>query len=241
MSPRQLFLLGGSAAYGVVVDEFVPAAGGANAVIALLMQGGSNWQKYVPQYVQPLEQCGVTRYHPIVPDENGALVLDEVAAALREATVILIGGGHTPTYQRLYAAEPVRGWIRDRYQEGIPVVGVSAGALISPEPCVLGRDETADGVPKLARGLGLVGDLAIEVHFSERERLPYLLEAMSHLRAKVGWGIDEPACLVLRGGQVERVLGRSVHRVEITSFVEKTYEITEYFGSGSAMRRSGSG
>jgi cyanophycinase len=236
---RQLFLLGGNAAYEVFADEFITAAGRGNAVVALLMQGGDNWQKYVPQYAEPLEQRGAACHHSIVPDENGALDLEGVAAKLREATGILLCGGHTPTYQRLYAAEPVRGWIQGRYQEGVPVAGVSAGALISPEPCVLWQDETVDGVPQVARGLGLVRDLAIEVHFSERARLPRLLEAMNHLQANVGWGIDESACIVFKEGQAECVLGQSVHRVEMTDPVAKACSITEYTGSGSARYGSG--
>lgn len=239
MSLRRLFLLGGSAAYDAAAEEFVPAAGGADAVIALLMQGGGNWQKYVPGYVEPLRQRGVTCYHPIVPDENGALNLEDVAATLREATGILIGGGHTPTYHRLYGSEPVRSWIRERYQEGIPVAGVSAGALISPDTCLLARDETAEGAPKTVRGLGLVDGLVIEVHFSELDRLSHLLEAMTHLQADVGWGIDEAACMVFEDGQFERVLGRSVHRVELTDSVTKTCAITEYLSSGSVKRGRG--
>lgn len=231
MSLCRLFLLGGSAAFDVAADEFVPAAGGANAVVALLMQGGSNWQEYLPQYTEPLRQRGVTDCYPIVPDENGVLDLDTVSVKLCDSTGIFIGGGHTPTYHRLYASEPVRSWIRERYQAGIPVAGVSAGALISPETCVLARDEIAEGVPKMVRGLGLVDNLVIEVHFSELDRLPYLLEAMSYLEADVGWGIDGSACMVFEGGLFERVRGRSVHRVELTDYVSKTCAITEYLNS----------
>lgn len=231
MSGELVFLLGGSAAFDVVAAEFVPAAGGADAVIALLLQGGSDWQKYVPEYVEPWLQRGVSRYHPIVPDENGVLDLDAIAARLREATGIFIGGGNTPTYHRLYATEPVRSLIRERHQEGVPVAGVSAGAALMPEICVLPRDETSDGVLRTEEGLGLVGSLAVEFHFSELNRLSHLLEAMAQLQADVGWGIDEPACMVFEDGQFTRVLGRSVHRIVMTDLATGTYEASEYTGS----------
>jgi N-acetylglucosamine-6-phosphate deacetylase len=55
------------------------------------------------------------RFEVVVHDANGAVCPDRVSAVLRQATGILIGGGHTPTYQRLYATEPIRGVIRQRY------------------------------------------------------------------------------------------------------------------------------
>ena len=231
MSGKLLFLLGGSAAFDLVAAEFVPAAGGVDAAIALLLQGGSDWHKYVPEYVEPWLQRGVTRYHPIVPDEHGILDLDAIAATLREATGIFIGGGNTPTYHQLYATEPVRSLIRERYQAGVPVAGVSAGAALMPEICVLARDETSDGVLRTEEGLGLVGNLVVEFHFSELNRLSHLLEAMAQVQADVGWGIDEPACMVFEDGQILRVLGRSVHRVVMTDRATGTHEVTKYAGS----------
>jgi cyanophycinase len=170
MSRRLLFLLGGSAAFDVVAESFVPAAGGREATIALLLQGGRGWEKYVPEYTQPWTRRGVSRYYAIAPDENenenGTLDLDKVSSKLRQASGIFIGGGHTPTYHRLYATEPIRSLIRERYDEGVPIAGVSAGALIAPEICALYPDETQDSALEIVTGLGLVSDVIVGVHFT---------------------------------------------------------------------------
>lgn len=228
MSQRRLYLLGGSAAFEAVAEEFVPAAGGREATITLLMQGGSGWEKYVPDYTEPWTRQGVAHHHVIVPDENGAWDIDQVSAKLSEATGIFIGGGHTPTYRHLYATEPLRSIIRERYQAGIPVAGVSAGALISLEDCALDADEVGDDSLKIEAGLGLAGNLVVEVHFTELDRLSNLLEAMVRLGAHAGWGIDDPACLVLEDEKVTRVLGRSVYRVEMVDPAAKTYTMVEW-------------
>lgn len=214
MKPRTLFLLGGSAAFDVVFDEFVPLAGGGEAEIALLMQGGPHWQEYVPAYTDAWSQRGVTHVSPVVPDASGSLDVELVLSLLRRATGILIGGGHTPTYQALYAAEPVRGAIRERYQAGVPVAGVSAGALIAVRDCVLDRDETGGEVARPVPGLGLV-DLVLQPHFTANNRLPALLQAMGCVGQAAGWGIDDPACLVFENEQLARVLGESVYRVTV--------------------------
>jgi cyanophycinase len=228
MTPhRLLFLLGGSAAFDVVAEEFVPAAGGRDAIIALLMQGGSGWEKYVPEYAKPWTRRGVSRYNPIAPDENGTLDLDAASAKLCEATGIFIGGGHTPTYHRLYATEPVRGIIRESYHKGVPIAGVSAGALVATEICVLPPDETDDGSLKIVAGLGLVSDLIVGVHFTESNALPSVLEAMARTRTRTGWGIDEPACAVFEDGQFKGTLGRSVYEIVMTDFEARAYRMAE--------------
>jgi cyanophycinase-like exopeptidase len=86
-------------------------------------------------------------------------------------------------------------------------------------------------VLRTEKGLGLVGDLGVEFHFSELNRLSHLLEAMAQVQADVGWGIDEPACMVFEDGQFTRVLGQSVHRIVMTDLAAGTYEVTEYTGS----------
>jgi len=224
---RLLFLLGGSAAFDVVAEEFVPAAGGRDATIVLLMQGGHGWEKWVPEYTEPWIRRGVSRYYPIVPDENGTLDLDTVSAKLREATGIFIGGGHTPTYHRLYATEPIRSVLRESYHKGVPIAGVSAGALIAPEICVLPPDETNDGSLQIAAGLGLVSDLIVGVHFTELNALPSVLEAMARTKTRSGWGIDEPACAVFEDGQFKGALGWSVYEMVMTDFEARAYRMTE--------------
>lgn len=151
-SRRFLFLLGGSAAFDVTADEFGSAAGGSGATIALLLQGGEGWEKYVLEYAQPWMRRGGTRYCSIVPDEDGTLDLDAASAKLREATGIFDGGGHAPTYHPLYATEPIRTLIRSSYQRDIPVAGVSAGALIGLGVCSIPPEDTGDDSARILSG-----------------------------------------------------------------------------------------
>lgn len=53
MSHRLVFLIGGSAAYDAVAETFVPAAGGCDSKIALLLQSGAGWEKHKSEYIQP--------------------------------------------------------------------------------------------------------------------------------------------------------------------------------------------
>jgi cyanophycinase len=227
MSRRLLFLIGGSGAYDAVAEAFIPAAGGADSKIAVLLQSDEGWAKHRPEYVQPWTRRGVSQCYPIVPDEDGTLDLEAASATLRDATGIFIGGGHTPTYHRLYATGPIRSVIRERYHDNVPVAGVSAGALIALENCVLTPDETGDARLNIVAGWGLVSDLIIGVHFTERNDLPNVLAAMAQTRTKTALGIDEPACAVFEDGQFKGTLGQSVYEIVMSDFDAQTYRMIE--------------
>jgi cyanophycinase len=226
MSSRKLFLLGGSEAFDAVAAEFVPAAGGRDSKIVVLMQNREGWEKYGSEYVQPWIRKGVSQYDSIAPDEQGVLDLDAASTKLREATGIFIGGGHTPTYHQLYATGPIRGMIQERYREGIPVAGVSAGALIALQVCVLFPEAEGD-VLQIVPGLDLVKDFMAGVHFSERNALPELVEAMVKTRTKRGWGIDGAACAVFEDRAFKGVIGRSVYEITMEDFDAKTHKMAE--------------
>ncbi len=227
MSHKLLFLIGGSAAYDTVAEAFVPTAGGRGAKIALLLQSHAGWKKYGHEIVQPWTQRGVSQYDFITPGEDGTLDLNAVAATLRDATGIFIGGGHTPTYHRLYTTEPVRSLIRERHRQGVPVAGMSAGALIALEHCALPADETGEATLRIVPGLNLVRDIIVGVHFSERNDLPNVIQAMAQTGTKTAWGLDDSACVVFEDGQFAGVLGRFVYQIVMSDFESRSYQMTK--------------
>jgi cyanophycinase len=233
-SSIRLFLLGGSpAVFDSVADAFVPAAGGRDAAIALLLEGVPGWEKYVPQYTEPWTRRGIAQHATIVPDEQGRLDLESASAALRETTGIFVGGGNTPNYCRLLATEPIRSLIRERVRQGVPFAGLSAGALIAPAVCAIPPEDTGHTSVTIVPGLGLADDLIIGVHFAQWNALPHLLEAMKQTQTAVALGIEESACVVLEDGRVEQVIGRSAYEISMNDFDSGTYRIIELTGDRS--------
>lgn len=222
----QLFLLGGSAAYEVYADDFVEAAGGCSATIAVLAQTRAGWEKHRVEITQPWLDRGVSCFTPIVPDDEIGVVDHKSALmVLSNATGVFISGGHTPTYHQLYVTDPIGAILRERHQDGIPIAGVSAGALISSEICQLTHDEAGAGDLRVVQGLCLVSGFVIGVHFSERNALADILTVMSKTRTEVGFGIDDSACVVCENGEFARVLGESVYRIEMSDFDEPSYQM----------------
>jgi cyanophycinase len=116
--------------------------------------------------------------------------------------------------------------IRERYREGIPVAGLSAGALIASEVCAIPPEDTGDTRVRIVPGLGLVSGLIVGVHFTEWNALPHMVEAMVETRMVTGLGIDKVACVVLEGGGLKRVLGKSAYQIQLTDFEARTCTVT---------------
>jgi cyanophycinase len=231
MVQRRLFLIGGTEGdiLDAVAEEFVPSAGRRAARIALLMAGGEGWERYVPRYVEPWRKYGATQHTVVVPGGDGVLDLPSALSALEDATGIFIAGGRTATYHALYASGPVRSLIRERHAERVPVAGLSAGALISPEVCLLRpTPRNLDQEFRIVEGLGLITGLVVEVHFDDGPgTLPTLLEGMGRSRTARGLGIGMSACAVFEGGLLSHALGRRVHSVTMSDFDERSYTIVE--------------
>jgi len=222
-----VFLLGGGDALEAASRRFVSAAGGATARIEILLQGGDQWEQYLPGYVEPLTRHGAQHWHVTVPDESGVLDLGCAERSLREATGILIGGGDTLRYQQLYAGDPVGGLIRERHRKGVPVAGVSAGALLALENCVIFPEGSAEPSTRIEPGLGLLAGVVVGVHFTEWGRLPHVLEAMATTRTRDALGIDESAAAVFEDGVLRCALGGPLHRLVMRDFDARTYDASE--------------
>ncbi len=224
---RRLFLLGGSPdIFEEVANEFIPAAAGENAAIVLLLSGKPGWEEYVLIYSAPWMQRNIARFKVVAPDkEQRHLDLPATVALLQEATGIFIGGGETPIYRQLYATDPVRSVIRERYQQGVPVAGISAGALIAPDICPIPPEDTGEPAVRLATGIGLIDNLVVGVHFSEWHALPHVLSAMSQTQTEYGVGIDEGACVVFENEQIDHVLGGPAYEITMTDFAASTHTI----------------
>jgi cyanophycinase len=67
---------------------------------------------------------------------------------------------------------------------------------------------------EIVEGLNLANGFIVGVHFTEWDAFSEVVETMKATQTKVGIGIDEPACAVCENGEIVKVLGKSVHRIE---------------------------
>ncbi len=208
-SLRKLYLLGGAGALESTVSEFAAACGGAGRRVALLLQGGPRSTTFLPTYTNPMQASGLV-VDVVTPDHRGDLDIRAALAVLATADGIFVGGGHTLTYRGHYADGEVAEAIRERYADGVPYAGISAGALIAMQHCIPDEEGLA-----IMSGLNLLRNELVAVHYTEQKALTSLIRAMRNTGISTAWAMDDSGCAVFENEQYSGMLGSGVYRVRL--------------------------
>jgi cyanophycinase len=210
----QLFLCGGEPALGISAKRFVAALNGGR--VALLLQGGAHLEKYLPGYVDPWIDEGLSGYDLIAPNETGWIDENRALQILQRASGIFMGGGNTAIYHQFYASGPICDFIRLRCQQGMIYGGISAGIVIAGNICPLDPEETGKTDVCLEKGLGLFQNVLFEPHFTAQNRLMKLRNYLIQAGIIEGFGVDDTTCVVLRPGFEMEIIGTSIIPVNVT-------------------------
>jgi dipeptidase E len=109
--------------------------------------------------------------------------------------VIYVGGGSMINLLALWRAHGLDEILREAWQAGIVLAGLSAGSMCWFEWGVT----KSVGRPTLAHGLGFLPG-SNSVHYDgEPERRPVYLDAVARGDAPAGWAVDDGAGLLFRG------------------------------------------
>ena len=116
--------------------------------------------------------------------------------------IIYVGGGSMINLLALWRAHGLDEILREAWQSGIVLAGLSAGSMCWFEWGVT----KSVGAPVPARGLGFLPG-SNSVHYDgEPERRPVYLEAIANGDAPAGWGVDDGAGLLFRGTRLAEVV-----------------------------------
>lgn len=212
----KLYLLGGTEALIKASTQFAKSCESTQPKIAILLQGGPDWRKYWPTYEHPFNEAGIEDLSPVVPSQNGYVDPTSVSDVLNNCDGIVIGGGQTSIYWKIYVASPVRDILLEKYHKGTVFMGISAGALLMPNYCILYPSETGKEFCQCLRGLGFIRNQLVGVAFGESGGAYGPTAGMALTRTKLGWGLNKTGCAVFEDGQFVQPIGKGVYKVEIT-------------------------
>ncbi|MEI3605877.1 Type 1 glutamine amidotransferase-like domain-containing protein [Pseudogracilibacillus sp. SE30717A] len=185
MKNRHLFLFGGSPPFSNNFGKkFADLALNENGKIAILFLERDGWKKYT----HVIEQYDMKEfvYLPL-----NSKTENRTKKELTSCTGIIIGGGATELYQNYIVNTSIGGCIKQLYNQGVPVAGFSAGALISPFICVIPPIDNSKNRHLFLNGIGLINDCIISVHFSKWNEEKNLKTALEKVNVPIGYGIDD--------------------------------------------------
>jgi cyanophycinase len=218
---------------GGILERFVDLAGGKKARIAIIPTASEDPQSSGEGYAKLFRKIGAKEADWLRIEQRSDANAEEGLSLLREASGIFITGGDQARLVRFLVGTLVMECIRMRNADGVIVAGTSAGASIVPAHVMAGgtgvggnsNDAAArKGMVDVVAGFGLLQDMIIDQHFSQRGRLGRLLAAFAANPGLLGIGLDEDtAVLIDREGTLE-VLGSNM-----VTIVDGRDTVSDYF------------
>ncbi len=204
-----LVLVGGARVPKDVLDSFFAAAGETDARIGIIPISSPHPVKGTHWMEREARSRGVEEVVVLEGRTPGEVDAPESLAFLQRATGIWFGGGRQWRFVDAYENTEAAGALHGVLQRGGVIGGTSAGASIQGEYMARGnplgsKEIMADGYE---RGLGYLPGVAVDQHFTERNRFADLASLVDTYPQLLGVGIDESTALIVRGG-VGKVAGK---------------------------------
>lgn len=209
MKTRHLFLFGGSPPFSEKLGrKFAELSLIEKGKVAILFVERDGWEAYMEKYTAILRENGVREFSYIpLTDSPQASIIQELITC----TGIIIGGGETELYRSYIVDTEIGRLIHDKYNQGIPIAGFSAGALISPKNCVIPPIDNAKNQHLFLEGLGLIKDCVICVHFTKWDEKTNMKIALTETKALYGYGIDDGAGMYFANETLMDTEGEKIH------------------------------
>ena len=217
---------------GEILERFVALAGGDGARIAVIPTASGEAQESGERYVKLFGRMGAASADWLRVATRDDANADAALELLEQATGIFVTGGDQARLIELLTGTRVMECIRERNAEGVVVAGTSAGASIVAGHALVGgsgltpsSDAAArKGMVELSAGWGLLQDLVIDQHFSQRGRLGRLLSAFAANPGLLGVGLDEDTAAQIDRDGILETLGSGM-----VTIVDGREAISDYF------------
>ncbi len=207
-----LVIVGGGATPREAVDKFLSAAGGKDSPIIVVSNALCDEPPEEQQVCGWLKAAGALNVRQLHARDRQELSRPDLLTRLREARGVWFTGDHQWRLVDAYLDTPIQTLFHEVLRRGGVIGGTSAGATIQGEYLVRGnplgnQDMMAEGYEQ---GFGFLPGVAIDQHFSQRDRFDDMTELRKTHPQLVGIGIDESTALIMSGTTMEVVGQNSV-------------------------------
>jgi len=211
---KHLFLFGGGSPFtSKLAKKFVELSTGGTIAI-LFLDGG---EPIIPRYTNLLEEF---HHHDFIYIPLPSTPVEKAINLLNQSSGIIICGGDSIRYAENIVDTPISEAVRGAYLTGKPIAGFSAGALISPEVCVISARDSGHKEYYKRAGLGLLRDTLLAVHFTQWNEEDHLREITNDIPTTYNYGIDENTGLYFKNDNLQEIEGGDVYSINKGSLIQ---------------------
>ena len=228
----------------LVLSRVADLAGGAKGHIVVLTTASRQADEqpevadeFAEMYEGAFKDCGLGEISTLHIHDRAAANAPENAERIARATGVFMTGGDQSRLVSILGGSAVHKAMRQGFEErGAVLAGTSAGASAMSEHMPAGGSSDllpVKGMLPMAPGLGFLRNVALDQHFSQRNRLARLLSICAQNPFLIGVGIDEDTGLVVvPGGRLE-VIGSG--GVTVLDARDMAYTNFNEVGQGDAL------
>lgn len=178
--------------------------GKRDARMAVMTIATSDSEGAVDKYNALFRSIGIKHVDVVNVAQREDAFAESSLKKIGTAEAIFFTGGDQLNITSLMGGSPLHNQLYERLQEGVLIVGTSAGAaMMSSSMIISGKSDSPPrvGGVEIAPGMDMIKDTIIDSHFSQRGRHGRLLTAIAHYPQVLGVGIDERTAIVMQNGQ----------------------------------------
>jgi cyanophycinase len=215
---------------GEILERFVDLAGGDTAHIAVIPTASDDPQRSGEGYTKLFREMGAKEVEWAGIERREDAISGPALELIARATGIFITGGDQARLVTHMAGTQMMEAIRERNAQGVVVAGTSAGAsIVGAHMIVPGNGETGDtaarkGMVDIVAGFGLLQDVIVDQHFSERGRIGRLLAVFAANPGLLAVGLDEDTAVIIDGAGMLQTLGSGM-----VTLIDGRTTVSDYF------------
>lgn len=225
-----LLICGGGKLPPAVMDAFFRAGGGENGVLVVIPSASPRsdhgdytpwpdlWSKYAWRKMTVLHLESRTQ-----ADE------EKTVALLESATAIWIGGGDQSRLSDRMVGTAMEGALQQFLSRGGLLGGTSAGAAIC-SPLMIADGETE---PRFRTGLPILQGVIVDQHFTAKNRMQRLAQAVVRHPGHCGVGLDESTGLMISEKGIQVLGDGHVHFYRPDRAEELEFRADELWSHGA--------
>lgn len=234
--------IGGDGMPAGIIDEFVKRAGGEEASIVVLPTAMPDPIRPEHRMADAFRKAGAGQVTVLPKRTLTAVMSEPYQDAFRNATGIWFDGGRQWRFVDAYSETPIVELMHDVLRRGGVTMGSSAGASIQAEYMVRGnplgnQEMMAEGYEQ---GFGFLRGVAIDQHFTGRNRFADMSSLMQRFPQLLGIGIDGGTAIIVEGSTANVVGKGSVHFYDAAAHSpddERDYQSVKAGGSYDLRER----
>lgn len=193
-----------------ILRKFVEMSGGKKASILIIPVPSDFPAAAAEIYKNIFYDLGISKVSVLKATSRKDILKVNPVSVFKGITGVFLTGGDQMRLSSILGGTKLLSHLKKKISNGIVLAGSSAGAaslsstmIVRGEPSI---QPLKDAI-RLCPGLGVLKNIIIDQHFTQRARLSRLITAVAYNPSNLGIGIDENTAIHIRKNGILEVLG----------------------------------